>query len=140
MGIIFDAFIAFDDDTPAGKEPFSHDPGVWSLTGDYGLALCGDRRLFAALGYPSVEDYPAPLIPLRGLCQTMALPTDIRFFLEGEDYVGWLNVSELFEAIRHASIEEEKLCRPIRVFLGAVRYLESVFGEERVRVIFAFIP
>jgi len=140
MGVLFNAFIAFDDNPPEGEPLFSHDPNIWSLVEDYALAECGEGRFFAALGYDPDQQYPAPLYTLRGVPEFIARYSETRRLLELEDYVGWVDAAELFAAVRHARIEEHELCRAVRVFLGVVRYLASLFGAERVRVIFAFIP
>lgn len=140
MGILFKACIAFDDDTSDSEPRFSHDPGIWSLCEDYGLSSCGEREFFAALGYDPENRFMEPLVTLRGFPEFVASASELRGWMEGEDYVGWLSAAELFTAIAHAGLLESHLRRSVRIFLGAVRYLSSEFGEERVRVIFAFIP
>ncbi|HUT88895.1 MAG TPA: hypothetical protein VMY37_05340 [Thermoguttaceae bacterium] len=140
MGILFEACIAFDDDTPDGDPPFSHNPGIWIMREDYALSSCGEMGFFAALGYDPENRFTEPMVTLRGFPEFVAQASELRQWMGLEDYVGWLSAAELFSAISHAAILESDLVRSVRVFLGAVRYLSSEFGEERVRVIFTFLP
>ncbi|REK10794.1 MAG: hypothetical protein DWQ37_15235 [Planctomycetota bacterium] len=146
MHVTFVAYLAFDDNTPAHLPPFTHDPCVWSLVEDYGLSCCFDPAFFAALGYPwaelghtTDEDFGEPLVPLRGAPTFLGEVSEARELLDTEEYVGWLSADELVAAINHASIDETTLARPFQVLLGAIRYLASVYGENRVRLLFLFL-
>ena len=140
MPLLFEAYIAFDDDTPEDHPPFTHEQSVWSMAYDYGLNASGERGFYAALGFDPKKEYPAPLHPLRGVPEFIRRSSPIRQHLELEDdYAGWLDGREFFAALRHARIDEIQLGRPVRVFLGAVRYLVSIYGERRVRVVFTFV-
>lgn len=143
MALDIKVFIAIDDNTPVGHAPFLNDPGVWSLEEDVALTWCGDSMFFAALGYDGSQqdsETSKPLFPLRGKPTFLPENSPARRWIELEDYVGWLDGTELFAALRHQSIVEDDLTRPVRVLLGVVRYLCSVYGDERIRIVFVFIP
>lgn len=143
MGVTFTAYLACDDNSSADEPPFTNDPSVWSLTSDFGLSACGEYGFFAALGYrdsrhPGFSD---PLVPLRKVpvFQSGRTYYEMDLWVE-DDYVGWLSAKEVFASLEHHSIVEEELVRSVRVLLGTIRYLSSVYGEERVRLIFEFCP
>ena len=101
MGVTFTVYVAIDDNTPDCKAPFSNDPSVWSMEWDYGLVSCGDRKLFAALGFDINHEYPPPLVPLRGVDDAVRLPSVIAESLRGEEFTTWLNADELIRSVAH---------------------------------------
>lgn len=147
MSLSVTMFIAIDDNTPNCETPFANPPSVWSLQHDYGLSGCKDYKFFAALGYPLAEyeyeggPYPVPLIPLRGMSGMPALPPDIhkQVSLEG-DSLGWLSGAEFFAVLEHARLDKSHLGQAARALVGVVDFLGSLYGHDRVRLIFVFFP
>lgn len=136
MSVSFKTIVAFDDNTPKDRSPFSCDPSVWSLMHDYGLSLCGDYRFFDCLGYSR----------LRSACDlaensksNVGLPSEIQTFFEMEDLVGSMNVAELNESLAKLRLKKKDFSKPVQVLVGLLNYLASVYGRDRVILVYAFL-
>ncbi len=139
MSINFVTYIAFDDDTPADLPVFSHKPCIWSFSDDDSLVTCGQRQLFAALGYDPDNAYPTPLYKLRGIPNFVYHSSYVYRYIEDEENVGWLDVNEFESALLHSSIDRTQLKKSVQRLLHTMDYLSGIFGKERVRILFVFI-
>lgn len=141
MGVDFISFIAIDDSTPSQDPPFTHDASIWSFAEDYALCANGCHAFFAALGYQGFgSKHPVSEFELRGVPTFFAAASEARRKLEIEDYVGWLESEELFDALRQAEIHKGDLPKAVMVFLDTVKHLQESYGADRIRIAFTFIP
>ncbi|QDT44053.1 hypothetical protein Pan241w_41580 [Gimesia alba] len=140
MSIGFETYIAFDDNTPEDLPVFSHSPSIWAFSDDYSLVNCGERRLYAALGFDPDNSFPAPLFQLRGVSDFIDSLCYASQHIEDQENVGWLDANEFECSLQHASIDKCQLQKPVQRLIHIIDYLSNIFGKERVRIVFVFIP
>ena len=128
------AFIEFDSSSKGLGNPFEVASNVWDLTEDLSLWGCKDMLFITAIsGVGSCGQNP-PLVDLRGLPEN----TNRAFErIRHDDFVGWLFLSEILACLDHQNVDQSQLANPVVVLLRTLHVLATIYGDERVRLVFS---
>lgn len=130
-------FIQYDDDSPPDARAFAHDPSTWDLGADYflsaGIDLWFRIQVLGWTGSQAVANSPAT----RGIPATFGLSAIHR--IADEPISGWISGSELKTYLKGAPKKLEDASRATALLFDLVFLLSERFGDDRVRLVFAFI-
>jgi hypothetical protein len=136
MGTDISAFLAIDDNTPSDEPPFTNDPSCWDLRYDIGLSGGKHYEFYAAIAGVRNDNGKEPLIPPRGLPKyKMIAPVED---LCDDFGVGWLTLGEIEESLLNRGLDRNSLGKPVLLVLDTMRAVESLYGKDRVHLVFGF--
>ena len=134
MGASIIAYIQFDDSSSKDELPFTNHPSTWDLSQDFNLTGEKDYTFYAAISGVRNESGITPLFPCRGLPPSGW--NKVQWFDNDDPNVGWLTLSEIYQALHHMKIEVESLGEAIQLLLKAMHLGEDFYGSGRVRLVF----